>query len=254
MWSHGIGVAAWTWSHARCAELSGQIAKSAPAAPRSRADSSMKPRHAGIVARVERRKPCRHRNRVHRDARMIVLADESERVPADRLIAERRALRAASHDPDVLHDLPFSQNVSRFRPLAPILGASVGNGAGDLNRRMGDAQIDLAGDSDGGGSVVGDGVGRKSSLQSAALRPELRPGLLREVTKGGRGKPLPYKRQRRRPDTLFSTPLLLLAARGVSQRGGGLPPRAAGAERRSGITPPGVDPAERAERRCFRKS
>ena len=42
MCSHGSGVFACTWSHARCAELSGQIAKSAPASARSRADSSMK--------------------------------------------------------------------------------------------------------------------------------------------------------------------------------------------------------------------
>ena len=41
MWSHGIGVAACSCSHARWAELSGQIAKSAPASASSRADSSM---------------------------------------------------------------------------------------------------------------------------------------------------------------------------------------------------------------------
>ena len=42
MCSQGIGVSAWTRSHARCAELSGQIAKSAPAETSSRADSSMR--------------------------------------------------------------------------------------------------------------------------------------------------------------------------------------------------------------------
>ena len=42
MCSQGIGVSAWTWSQARWAELSGQIAKSAPAAASSRAESSMK--------------------------------------------------------------------------------------------------------------------------------------------------------------------------------------------------------------------
>ena len=43
MCSHGSGVLACTWSHARWAELSGQIAKSAPASASSRADSSMNP-------------------------------------------------------------------------------------------------------------------------------------------------------------------------------------------------------------------
>jgi hypothetical protein len=43
-------------------------------------------------------------------------------------------------------------------------------------------QIDLAGGSDGGGPVFGDGVGGEPRLQSAALRPEyLRPEQLREV-------------------------------------------------------------------------
>ena len=41
MCSQGSGVAAWTWSHARWAELSGQIAKSAPASASNRADSSI---------------------------------------------------------------------------------------------------------------------------------------------------------------------------------------------------------------------
>jgi hypothetical protein len=36
---------------------------------------------------------------------------------------------------------------------------------------MGNAQMDLAGGSDGGGSVVGNGVGGESQLQSANLLP-----------------------------------------------------------------------------------
>jgi hypothetical protein len=42
MWIHGSGDSGWTYSHARCAELSGQIRKSQPAsAESSRAESSM---------------------------------------------------------------------------------------------------------------------------------------------------------------------------------------------------------------------
>ena len=41
MCSHGIGVSACTSSHARWAELSGQMAKSAPAAASSRTESSI---------------------------------------------------------------------------------------------------------------------------------------------------------------------------------------------------------------------
>jgi hypothetical protein len=52
--------------------------------------------------------------------------------------------------------------------------------------------MDLAGGSDGGGSVFGDGVGGESQLQSADLLPgrhpdNLRPELLRKVRSGGRG-------------------------------------------------------------------
>ena len=62
---------------------------------------------------------------------------------------------------------------------------------------MDDAEVELAGGSDGGGSVAGNGVGGESQLQSAdllpgrdteLLRPErLRPEQLREVRSSGRG-------------------------------------------------------------------
>jgi hypothetical protein len=44
---------------------------------------------------------------------------------------------------------------------------------------MGNAQMDLAGGSDGGGSVVGNGVGGESQLQSADLLSGRQPGFLR---------------------------------------------------------------------------
>ena len=65
----------------------------------------------------------------------------------------------------------------------------------DLNRRIGNAQVELAGGSDGGGSVAGSGVGGESELQSADLLPgrnaellrprRLRPEYLREVRASG---------------------------------------------------------------------
>src|SRR5574341_272959 len=59
----------------------------------------------GVVPGVERRQPAGHRDRIERDARMVVLADEAQGLAADGLIAERGALRAAGHDADVLHQL-----------------------------------------------------------------------------------------------------------------------------------------------------
>lgn len=47
--------------------------------------------------------------------------------------------------------------------------------------------MELAGGSDGGGSVAGNGLGGKSQLQSADLLPgRLRPELLHEVRSIGR--------------------------------------------------------------------
>jgi hypothetical protein len=59
---------------------------------------------AGVVAGIERRHPLRHRDRVERDAGVIVLADDSEGLAANGLVAERGPFGAAGDDADVLHD------------------------------------------------------------------------------------------------------------------------------------------------------
>ena len=61
------------------------------------------PRDSGVVARVERGNPPGHRDRVERDARMIVLTDESQSLLADRPVTKRRSLRAARDDANVSH-------------------------------------------------------------------------------------------------------------------------------------------------------
>ncbi len=83
-----------------------------------------------------------------------------------------------------------SNRVTTFRVRA-YTGYNTGNGRRLLNGRVENAQVDLAGGLDGGGSVIGNGVGGESQLQSADLLRERHAGVLRsellpEVRSSGR--------------------------------------------------------------------
>jgi len=73
------------------------------------------------VAGVESGKPAGQRDRIERDARVIVLAHEGEGLPADRPVAEGGALGAAGDDADVLHprESTVLEPAGNRLPLAP---------------------------------------------------------------------------------------------------------------------------------------